>query len=515
MRKRGCRGCPIVIVLPAYFLFLLMTVFCGLSTAGASSFEEISREGETREPAIAGTWYPGSPEMLRKQVEGFLEKAPPADFDGTLVALIAPHAGYTFSGQVAAYAYKLLEKHRFDSVVIIGPSHHARFSGVAVYSRGGFRTPLGIVPLDHSLISALERKDPHIRHLAEAHAREHSIEIQLPFLQVVLPDFKLVPLVMGEQDFSTCRRLADALYDSIGGRSVLVVASSDLSHFHSSEVARKLDQTVMDRVAALDPQGLSTLLAGGKSEACGGGPMVTAMLLASRLGADRSRVLKYADSSDVTGIKNDPRGVVGYMAAAIWADSRSRTEARKDAAKSGVDSGLSPADKHRLRCIASESIEAGCRGAAAPVVRADSPGLRSTQGAFVTLKRNGELRGCIGRVISDAPLAETVSRMAAAAAFEDPRFQPVTKGELEDLTIEISVLTPPRRIQSTEEIQVGIHGIIMTRNGSAGLLLPQVPVEQGWDRRAFLEHACLKARLPKDAYRDAQTEIYVFSADVF
>lgn len=463
---------------------------------------------QIHESVIAGSWYPGSAARLRQEVEGFLQRAKLGDLQGQLIALISPHAGYQYSGQVAAYAYKLLEKHKFDTVVIIAPSHRAFFSGVSVYDRGGYRTPLGVAPLDREFISSLQQGDSRIRHVPGAHTKEHSLEIQLPFLQVLIPNFKLVPLLMGQQDFATCQWLAEAIGNCIGTRSVLVVASSDLSHFHPYEQAKKLDQAAIDRVRDFDPEGLSESLADGNCEACGGGPMITAMLIARRLGANKSRVLHYANSGDVTG---DHRGVVGYMAAAFWANPRKNNRLEPGQ----QEGGLSPEEKSLLLYLARAAIEARCRGDLPPYSDVESPSLNESKGAFVTLHKHGRLRGCIGQIRAIQPLASTVVEMAAAAAFDDPRFPPVRREELEELDVEISVLSALERISDVEQIEVGKHGIYLKREGCAGLLLPQVASEWGWDRITFLEHTCQKAGLPKNAWKDQKTEIYIFSADVF
>ena len=467
---------------------------------------------QIRESVIAGSWYSGNARELQQEIEGFMQQVPSPDLQGQLIALISPHAGYRYSGQVAAYAYNLLAEHKFDSVVIIAPSHRAYFRGVSVYDRGGYRTPLGVAPLDGELASALKQRDNRIRYVLEAHAQEHSLEIQLPFLQVALPGFKVVPLVMGDQNFATCQWLAEAVADCIKNKSVLVVASSDLSHFHPYQQAKRLDQMVLDRVSEFDARGLSEDLASGKCEACGGGPMVTAMLIARQLGANKSRVLHYANSGDVTG---DHSGVVGYMAAAFWANPKKRSEEGRRQQKVGVDLGLSADEKTALLKLAREAIECKCRGESVPKPHTDSPVLNELRGAFVSLHEHGRLRGCIGQIKARQPLAKTVTEMAMAAAFEDPRFPPVGIEELKDLDIEISVLTPLRRISNVEEIQVGTHGIYIRRGGYAGLLLPQVATDWGWDRTAFLEHTCEKAHLPRDAWKDEETEIYIFSADVF
>jgi hypothetical protein len=498
-------------VFPFFAALLLVCPGIGIQGAAASG-GEIMPAGQVRQSVIAGTWYPGSPERLRQEIQGFLSQAQGVDLEGRLVALISPHAGYRYSGQVAAYAYKVLEKHRFSSVVLIAPSHRAYFSGVSVYDRGGYETPLGVVPLDRELVSALKERESRIRYVPDAHSREHSLEIQLPFLQVLLPEFKLVPLVMGEQNLETCQWLAEAVADCIGDKSVLIVASSDLSHFHPYTQAKRLDQVVLDKVNDFDPRGLSESLASGACEACGGGPMVSAMLIARRLGANKSRVLHYANSGDVTG---DHSGVVGYMAAAFWANPGTKKRYGGERQRSGVELGLTSEEKDLLLRLAREVITARCHGEEPPEPRVDSPTLNKPSGAFVSLHKHGRLRGCIGNIHAEMPLAETVAKMAAAAAFQDPRFPPVRAEELEELDVEISVLTPLRQISDVKAIEVGTHGLYVKSGGYAGLLLPQVATEWGWDRKTFLEHTCTKAGLPKDAWKDKATEIYTFSADVF
>jgi len=501
------------------FLFVVTLALSLLLYTSANTPDAAAMEGKSmsleqiRESVIAGSWYPGNASRLQQDIQAYLRQASVGDFKRELIALISPHAGYRYSGQVAAYAYKILEKQKFATVVVIAPSHRSYFKGVSVYDRGGYRTPLGVVPLDREFISALKEREGRIRYVPEAHAEEHSLEIQLPFLQVLLPDFKLVPLVMGTQDFVTCQWLAEAVSDCIKkSGSTLVVASSDLSHFHPYQQAKKLDQVVLDKIGEFDPRGLSDSLATGKCEACGGGPMATAMLIARRLGANHSQVLHYANSGDVTG---DHSGVVGYVAAAVWGDPQVAKGKDPQDQRVGIDLGLTAEDKNELLKIARDVVECHCRGEkpVKPVV--DSSTLREPRGAFVTLHKNGKLRGCIGQIRAQKPLIETIAEMAEAAAFRDPRFPPVTSEELDQLEYEISVLTPLRRIKDVEEIKVGIHGIYMKRGGLSGLLLPQVATDWGWDRTTFLEHTCTKAGLPEDAWRDKKTEIYIFSADVF
>jgi hypothetical protein len=473
------------------------------------------------DPVVAGTWYPADASELKKLVEEYLGRVAPGDSKGQTVAIIAPHAGYIFSGQVAAYAFKVLQGQKFDSVILIGPSHFVPFRGVATYECAGFRTPLGVVALDGELIGALMKRESLIRDLPEAFRREHSLEAEIPFLQVVLPGFKLVPLVMGDYDISTCRRLGEAIIDCTKGKSVLIVASSDLSHYHSYGTASEMDQRLLQKIGAMEIEEAEKCLESGECEACGRGPIITAMIAAAKLGVGRCDILKYANSGDVTGQKSSPMGVVGYAAARFSKPlpGRDRDEAEKK--KAGIDLGLSKQERAELHSIARKAIEARLApGASASragtrTLETASQKLKEPRGAFVTLYKNGELRGCIGQITARMPLAEAVSAMAEQAAFGDPRFPPVRSDELGDIKIEISVLTPLQKIDSTDQIEIGKHGIVIARNGSMGLLLPQVATEYKWDRTEFLEHCCLKAGLSRDSWKSKETVIYIFSADVF
>jgi MEMO1 family protein len=270
---------------------------------------------DIRRSIIAGSWYPGKPEALQAQIQGFLNAVPRTSLTGPLVGLIVPHAGYVYSGGVAAYAYQLLSERPFTRVVIVAPSHRYPFKGASIDSKDGYETPLGIIPVDNQLAQEIVSESPVFRYVPNGHAQEHALEIQLPFLQAVLKQFSLVPIIQGSQDRATCQEMAQALAKVLQGREVLLVASTDLSHFHSYNQARSLDQKILDRVAAFDETGLMSDLEQDQVEACGGGPMVTVLRTARLLGADVSRVLQYANSGDVTG---DRSGVVGYMAAALF-----------------------------------------------------------------------------------------------------------------------------------------------------------------------------------------------------
>jgi AmmeMemoRadiSam system protein B len=237
-----------------------------------------------------------------------------APIAGDLVALIAPHAGLKYSGPVAACAYELLRGRAFDLAVLVGPSHFVGFEGVAVYRFGAFETPMGIVPVDEDAAAALMRSTSIVREHDAAHAREHSLEMQLPFLQRLAPNVPILPLVVGHQTAETANALAEGLAATLRDRRAVLVASSDLSHYHPANVAARLDRVVIDLVSRLDADGLQALLDANAGHACGGGPIVSVMRAARQLGATAARTVQYADSGDVSG---DKTAVVGYMAAAI------------------------------------------------------------------------------------------------------------------------------------------------------------------------------------------------------
>ncbi len=267
-----------------------------------------------RHAAVAGSWYPASAPALEAAVDAHLARASTMDVEGDLVALVAPHAGLMYSGPVAAHAYSLLKGRTFDVAILVGPSHFVAFDGVAVYLEGGFDTPLGAAPIDGEIASSLLRLSPAFGLHALAHAREHSLEMQLPFLRRLSPGTRIVPLLMGHQTEATADALASALADAVRGRAALLVASTDLSHYHDARTARRLDSVVIDCVARLDPDGLQRALDRQPDHACGGGPTVAVMKAARALGATTATILDYADSGDVSG---DKSSVVGYLAAAI------------------------------------------------------------------------------------------------------------------------------------------------------------------------------------------------------
>ena len=278
----------------------------------------LSQESEDRDirPSIlAGTWYPAKATILTRTIQRFLSQAEIQPVEGALKALIVPHAGYRYSGHVAAHAYRLLQNSPFTRAILIGPSHRAAFRGVSVNPQSGYETPLGVVPVDQELARRILDTGTGFRWLKRVHAGEHSLEIQIPFLQTVLPRIRIVPIIMGQQNFDTCLKLAETLVKVLeNDQDTLLLASTDLSHYHPYDQARALDARFVEYIKDFDPHGLGKALAQKKCEACGGGPTIATLLASRQLGARRTMILKYANSGDVTG---DHSAVVGYVSAAV------------------------------------------------------------------------------------------------------------------------------------------------------------------------------------------------------
>lgn len=272
-------------------------------------------QDDVRQPVVAGAFYTAHAANLSAEIDRYLAKASKKDLPGEPIGLIAPHAGYQYSGQVAANAYKLVQGKQYDHVIVFAPSHRAYFSGVSVDTKSGYRTPLGTVSINTDLVNEIIKTCACASFHEQAHGQEHALEVQLPFLQKVLGNFSLVPIIMGDQDIQTCAAITGCIAGIVQGRKILVVASSDLSHYHPYDQAKELDQRVLNYIDAFDPHGLASALAKHTIEACGGGPMVAALLLGKAMGATKAEVITYANSGDVSG---DYSGVVGYAAGVIY-----------------------------------------------------------------------------------------------------------------------------------------------------------------------------------------------------
>ncbi|MCK9604263.1 MAG: AmmeMemoRadiSam system protein B [Candidatus Omnitrophica bacterium] len=459
---------------------------------------------DIKEPNAAGAFYPEDPVELSQMIDGFLKAANPAPAKGEIFALILPHAGYGFSGAVASFGYKLIKAKPYKTVIIIGPSHNYGFSGVSVYPEGSFRTPLGDLPVDKEFARQLLYKDSDILFDPLAFAKEHSVEVQLPFLQKALTDFKIVPIVMGDCTLTCCQKFARLLKEAIGNRKdVLVIASTDMYHGYDYEECKIVDDLTLSYLKNMDAQGLYYGLREEKLQLCGGFGVVTTLILAKELGHKSLEVLNYTNSAIVTGNMNKGTWTVGYASCAV------------DSPK-GEKAMLNKEEKKRLLMIARNAIEEYLKTGNKPEIEEKDPLLLQETGAFVTLHKHGQLRGCIGNLLGKEPLYLTIRDMAIEAAVDDWRFSPLQLSELKDVELEISVLSPLERISSIDEIKLGTHGVFVRNGTNSGVFLPQVATENPWSKEEFMSILCAeKAGLAADAWKDKATEIYIFSADVF
>lgn len=496
----------------------------GLFTGSAHGQAPGAAQQQLRPAGVAGSFYPAAPAALTAMMDSMLAQVPPQQIDGQILAVVAPHAGYPYSGPVAAYTYAALKGRKFSRVIVIAPSHYEAFDFTSVYDGDGYVTPLGAVPVDKAFAEELSKMSASIRmskrgHTATAQGAEHAIEVQLPWLQHVLGSFALVPIVMGDQSYESSRDLGVALAKLLqheskspehkgapeAGGATLIVASSDLSHYHTYDDAEKIDHKTLRALESWDYLSMSRNFEMRVWEACGGAPIVAAMIAAERIGANQARVLRYANSGDTAG---DHSRVVGYSADVFV---KAKSGSADDAPFS-----LNEKQKADLLALARKSVESAVeqRKPYAPDAVKDDL-LNEERGAFVTLTEAGNLRGCIGFTSAREPLYLTVRDTAMFAALRDPRFPPVSASELPRLNYEISVLSPLRRVVDIQEISVGKHGLLMKNGDREGLLLPQVPVEQNWDRARFLRETCIKAGMPPDCWKDDNTDIFRFTAVVF
>jgi hypothetical protein len=473
--------------------------------------------------ALAGSWYPGTRQELNSMLDGFfagVQNLPTGGAD--IGVIISPHAGYFYSGGVAAYGFTAAQAKKINTVVILAPTHSISFPGASVWAAGAFETPLGRVAVDAELAQKVLSFDKRFSFRKDVFAGapghdENSVETQIPFVQKAFPQAKIVPIIMGyPPDAQTITAVADALVAAIAGRGdVLVDVSVDQSHFHPDNDARAIDARGLGAIEKMD---LDALLAGhenGEMEVDGFHVVAAAMLYAKKAGYDKAKVLKYATSADVTGDKDR---VVGYASIMMYRDKASAGVSTQSstAAEKGV-LPLNDAQKKRLLQIARETADTFVKTGKAPEFTESDQRLQAEEGAFVTLTKQGQLRGCIGNILGSGPLYQTVRDMAVAASSQDPRFNPVTPDELKDIAVEVSVLSKPWVVKSADEIVLGKHGVIVSRGMfNRGVFLPQVATETGWTKEQFLSELCSqKAGLPPLCWRDPTTTIEVFTAQVF
>lgn len=474
-------------------------------------------------PAFAGQFYPAQPDTLRRDLKLMFEKAKPC-ISSNVIALIVPHAGYVFSGITAASAYNQLDKNKkYKNIFVITSSHNVAFDGASVYFFGNYETPLGVVKVNTDLGKKLDDENTCFTYRYEAHAREHSLEVQLPFLQYHLGnDIQIVPIIIGTQSTGTIDKIANALLPYFNSENLFVI-SSDFSHYPRYDDAHRMDSLTVtailknnskllyEQLAANEKAGVKSLA----TSLCGWSSVMTLLKLTEKYQEITPRLIEMTNSGDTEYGEKDR--VVGYAAIAFCTPAESiKPVAATEVKKEESDFSLTAEEKNILINLVKKTLQDYIPGRKRAVLSPDTfpPALQAHLGVFVSLYENKSLRGCIGRFYTDEPLYITVQEMAIASATQDTRFKPVTADELNDIRIEISVLSPMKRIYSEKEIELGKHGIYILKGGRSGTFLPQVATETGWSLEEFLGHCSRdKAGLGWDGWKTA--EIYVYTALVF
>jgi len=503
---------PCLAAWPVFTLALLCGAAC---QEGDHSMSKPTSATRVRPSAIAGRWYTDDAEALRAELRGYLSRVDNVLTGVTVRALVAPHAGYAYSGVCAAYAFRQLQGQPVERVFILGPSHYVHVRGASIEDADAYETPLGLVPLDKEAVAAL-RAHPLVTNVPAAHTREHSLEIELPFLQIVLPQFRIVPIIIGSLSPDEARELGVCIRKLLGPRDV-IVASTDFTHYGAAFGYAPFRDKVRERLTQLDMGAAELVLArdipgmyryAAQTGITWDGVTVCAVMVAALPDGVQGTLLKYYKSGDAD---NDYHHSVSYVALAMYEPAA----AYVSAAPAQEAAGLTAKEKHTLLRIARDTLEQHVRDKALPDLNAYelTPRLRAKSGAFVTLHERGQLRGCIGYIEGRAPLAKTVQENACNAATGDPRFPPVQPDELKDIDIEISVMSPLRKASSPSDVIAGTHGVVLKKGFHQGVFLPQVATEQGWDRETFLRHLGLKAGLDMNAYKTA--ELWLFTAEVF
>ena len=470
-----------------------------------------------REPAVAGLFYPKNPGQLSQAIDGYLAAAPTTELPGELKAILCPHAGYEYSGPIAAYAYKLLPGRTFDTVVVLAPSHYAEVHAASVSGADVFRTPLGDVPVSRkaadlgrhrpfetdalSLVqtpgwAAQSSRKPPPRGYENADTWEHADEVQVPFLQKTLANFSLLPVVCGDIDPT---RAAQQLLPFLDDRT-LIVCSSDLSHYDTYANAQKRDRRCIDAICALAGERIAP------ADACGATPIRILLQIAKARGW-QARLLDYRNSGDTSG--DTSRGVVGYAAIAFYAPAADAVQFTKE-------------ERQWLLNLARRAVrDVVTTGKLPEIPAADlAAKITSDKGCFVTLTKHGQLRGCIGHIVAQEPLYRAILDNARSAALRDPRFPAVAPAELADLEIEVSVLTAPQPLEFSSaadllnKLQPHKDGVVLQIGERGATYLPQV-WEQLPDREDFLDSLAVKAGCDRSAWRGPEVKVSVYHVEAF
>lgn len=491
------------LILAAFFVMVLILILF----RERSVFSEFSTSDKVRKNVVAGQFYPSDPQKLKQDIDRYLTNAKKVDVDGDILGIVVPHAGYLYSAAIAASGYRQVSGQKIDLVVVLAPSHRDPFIGATIYPGDAYQTPLGNCYIDKICSEILVKSCDNIAFSNLGHQAEHAIEVQLPFVQTIFPKVKIIPIVVGQYNWDICEKIGFSLANELSGKKALIIASTDLYHGYSYQECKKENSEILDAIVQMDPRKLNNGLLSQDYQACGGGPLVILQIAAQKMGADKALLLDRTNSGDVTGVRD--QYIVGYGSVAIY-KQKSTPPDRVEYDPLDLD-----VQKELLK-MARSSIAYYLQNKKVEKFEPKYNVLNEKRGVFVTINKNGYLRGCIGHHESDKAIYLLVPEMAVAAAFGDPRFPPLQPDELDAIKIKVSVyLTNVYKIDNLEEFEMGVHGIIMQKDGRAATYLPEVPIEAGWNSvDEEMRSLCQKAGLPSDAWKKG-AQFWLYRTQVF
>jgi len=472
--------------------------------------------GSVREPSVSGQFYPNDPKELKHTISHFLSQADIKKPTGSVLGILAPHAGYIYSGRTAAYSFKLLSYADPDTIVIIGHDSNSPDIIAFLPSAHYFKTPLGNAPVDADMVSSMVKFHKNIVINDSVHSREHTVEVQLPFIQYLNKRASIVPVIFGYPTVEKCKILADAILKCSKNKEIIILASTDMSHYPKYDTAKKVDSSTIEAIKTMDIHNLFAHLKNQEKKGysnlqtalCARGGVGTAMLFAKSKGATKARFLNYSNSGDAPMPYGRKSSVVGYCSVVFLNEEEKPNMS---------EFSIKPKNQSILLKIARDTIKTYLNTGQIPDFSSNDPELNQNAAVFVTLhtKEGHRLRGCIGTTVAHLPLHKAVQQYAIASATQDYRFHPLKESELPGVNIEISVLSPMQEVKSDKDVIQNIHGVMIKRGSRSGLFLPQV-WEHFSNKADFLSELCSqKAGLSRDAYKDPKTGIYVFTVFAF
>jgi len=499
------------------YLCLLTGIFSTNCNSQDNTKKPMEEQQQTidRKAYAAGKFYTSNPEELKLNVKKLFDKALPKKSDNELMAIIVPHAGYVFSGEVAATGFNQIDiEKEYENIFIIGSSHTTSFNGASIYTQGNYITPLGTVKVNTDLANKLVKDNKILKSFPDAHIYEHSLEVELPLLQYIMKkEFQIIPIVIGSQNKETCEKLAEALNPYFKNDNLFII-STDFSHYPDYNNACNVDEITAKAIQTNDPDQLLQTLRSNEAKGisnlatslCGWTSVLSLLYITEKMDDIEVDLLQYKNSGDSP--YGEKSRVVGYYA--IMFSKKKLNNQTQD------DFKLSKSDKEYLLLIARNTINSYISNGVIPKINKNEvpENLKTKCGAFVTLNKNGKLRGCIGRFGEEKSLFQVVQDMAIASSTQDSRFPIVTEDELSEIDIEISVLTPLKHIESIDEFELGKHGIYIKKGYATGTFLPQVAHGRKWTKEEFLGYCAReKAGIGWEGWKNA--DLYTYEAIIF